>query len=58
MPHALDYQEQITNNLARCQPLLETLPDQAALLKLLATELHVPIKILSAGPTAEDKRLA
>ncbi|HEU5101433.1 MAG TPA: adenylosuccinate synthetase [Roseiflexaceae bacterium] len=55
--HDLAYQEQITNNLARCAPMLQAIPDQAALLQLLEDELGVPIGILSEGPTAEEKRI-
>ncbi|HJZ49437.1 MAG TPA: adenylosuccinate synthetase [Roseiflexaceae bacterium] len=56
-PHDLEYQERITQGLARCQPVLEAIPDQAALLELLATDLAVPVGLLSQGPTAEDKYL-
>lgn len=55
IPHSLAYQEQLTNNLARCRPLFETVPDLAALLELLSGELGVPIGLISEGPTAEDK---
>ena len=55
-PRALDYQEQLTQNLARCRPLLEPLADPQALLDLLATELGVPVRLASYGPAAEDKR--
>lgn len=54
---ALDYQEQLTNNLARCRPLLEPVADSAALLELLGSELGVPVRLTSHGPAAEDKRL-
>ncbi len=54
--HALDYQERITNSLARCAPVLEALADPSALLQLLESDLGVPIGILSEGPTAEEKR--
>jgi hypothetical protein len=37
--------------------MLQSIPDQAALLQLLERELGVPIGILSEGPTAEEKRL-
>jgi adenylosuccinate synthase len=56
-PHALDYQQRITDSLARCQPQLELVPDQAALLSLLEADLQLPIKIVSEGPAAEHKRL-
>jgi adenylosuccinate synthase len=55
-PRDLDYQERITSSLARCAPVLQAIPDQAALLRLLEDDLEVPIGILSAGPTAEEKR--
>jgi adenylosuccinate synthase len=55
-PYALDYQEQLTNNLARCRPLLEVIPDTSALLDLLAAELGVSVRLVSHGPAAEDKR--
>jgi len=54
-PRDLDYQERITNGLARCEPVLDAIPDRAALLRLLEGELGVPIGILSEGPTAEEK---
>jgi adenylosuccinate synthase len=56
-PRDLAYQERLTDSLARCSPLLETLPDRAALLDLLARELGTPVGLVSEGPTAEDKRL-
>jgi adenylosuccinate synthase len=56
-PRALDYQERITRSLARCQPQLEAILDQAALLKLLEAELQTPVKLVSEGPTAEAKQL-
>jgi adenylosuccinate synthase len=56
VPRALDYQERITNSLARCTPVLETLADPGALLHMLESELGVPIGILSRGPTAAGKR--
>src|SRR5215213_10107029 len=56
VPRDLDYQERITNSLARCTPVLETLADPSALLQLLEGDLGVPIGILSEGPTAEQKR--
>jgi adenylosuccinate synthase len=56
-PHVLDYQERITNSLARCAPVLEALADPSALLQLLESDLGTPIGIRSEGPTAEDKRV-
>ena len=56
-PRDLAYQERITQSLARCRPLLETVGDPAALLDLLAAELGVPIRLISEGPTAVDKHL-
>jgi adenylosuccinate synthase len=56
-PHALDYQQRITDSLARCEPLLQALPDQAALLSLVEADLQLPITIISEGPAAQDKRL-
>jgi adenylosuccinate synthase len=56
IPRDLDYQERITNNLARCTPALEALADPGALLQLLERDLGVPIGIVSEGPTAEEKR--
>ncbi|MBA3944600.1 MAG: adenylosuccinate synthetase [Herpetosiphonaceae bacterium] len=58
LPRSLSYQEQLTHNLARCRPLLETVPDVTTLLDLLTTELGLPIQIISEGPTAEDKQLS
>ncbi len=55
-PHDLDYQEQLTRNLACCAPLLEELPDAESLLRLLETELGLPVRLTSAGPAAEHKR--
>jgi len=55
-PRDLGYQERITNGLARCEPVLEAIPDRAALIRLLESDLGVPIGILSEGPAAEDKR--
>jgi adenylosuccinate synthase len=57
IPRALDYQEQLTNNLARCRPLLEPVADSQELLELLVVELGVPVRLVSHGPAAEDKRL-
>jgi adenylosuccinate synthase len=54
-PRSLAHQAQITANLARCQPLLEMVPDPAALLDVLAAELGVPVGLISEGPTCEDK---
>lgn len=56
-PHDLAYQERLGRTLARCRPLLEPLPDVAALPELLATSLGVPVGIVSMGPTAADKRI-
>jgi len=56
VPRALEYQERMTNNLAHCTPILETLADPSALLHLLESELGVPIGILSEGLTAAEKR--
>jgi adenylosuccinate synthase len=56
-PRSLAYQAQMTANLARCWPLLEIVPDRAALLDLLTAELRMPIGLISEGPTCEDKRL-
>ncbi len=56
VPHALDYQERITNRLARCAPVLEALADPSALLQLLERDLGVPIGLLSEGPTAAEKQ--
>ena len=55
-PRSLAYQEQITRNLADCEPVLETVTDANALLDLLVAELGVPVGLISYGPTAEDKR--
>ena len=57
MPRDLDYQERITNSLARCTPVLEALADPSALLHLLEHDLGVPIGIVSEGPTAEEKQI-
>jgi adenylosuccinate synthase len=54
--HDLEYQERITNCLARCTPVLEALADPNALLHLLERDLGLPISIVSEGPTAEEKR--
>ncbi len=56
-PRSLDYQEQLTRNLAGCRPVLERVPDVPALLALLAAGLRVPIGLISMGPTAEAKCL-
>ncbi len=58
LPHSLPYQEQLTHNLERCRPVLETIPDVSTLLERLATDLKLPIHIISEGPTAEDKHLS
>ncbi len=57
VPRDLDYQERITNSLARCTPVLETLADPSALLHLLEHDLGVPIGIVSEGPTAQEKQM-
>jgi adenylosuccinate synthase len=57
LPRDLDYQERITNSLARCTPVLEALADPDALLHLLESDLAVPIGIRSEGPTAQEKRV-
>jgi adenylosuccinate synthase len=54
-PRDLEYQERITNRLARCTPVLETLESPSALLQFVEHELGVPIGIISEGPAAEDK---
>lgn len=51
----LDYQASLAGRLARCRPLLEPVANPAALLELLANELDLPVRIVSAGPTAADK---
>jgi len=56
-PRALPYQEQITNALANCAPILEPLAERMALPSLLERELGVPVSLISEGPTAGDKRL-
>ena len=55
-PRDLAYQERITEGLARRRPLLESVASPAALLDLLAAELGVPVRLISEGPTAADKR--
>lgn len=54
-PHALNYQEQITHNLARCEPLLEEVADVEQLVDRLAAAAGCPAGLLSAGPTAAGK---
>ena len=55
VPRSLAYQEKLTHMLATCQPILEPMEDGAALVELVATELGVPVGLISVGPTAEDK---
>jgi adenylosuccinate synthase len=57
VPRSLPYQEQLTHNLARCRPQLEAVPSPETLLELLAADLGVPVRLVSEGPTAEDKRV-
>jgi adenylosuccinate synthase len=57
VPRDLDYQERITNGLARCTPVLEALADPGALLRMLESELEAPVGIVSEGPAAEGKRI-
>jgi adenylosuccinate synthase len=53
---SLAYQEQITRNLARCRPLFEPVANPTALLELLSGELETPVRLVSEGPSAADKR--
>ena len=53
---SLEYQEQITHNLARCHPMLEPVPSAGALLELLQSDLGVNVGLISTGPTWEDKQ--
>lgn len=53
--HDLDYQAQITQNLARCKPLLEQVSDVDTLLANLQSGLKLPIGIVSWGATAGEK---
>ena len=56
VPHALDYQSQLTRFLAHCTPILDQVTDTDSLLNMLAAALGLPIGLVSAGPTARDKR--
>ncbi len=53
--HDLDYQAQITQQLARCQPLFEPVADVDALLAMLGQELGLPVGIVSYGASASEK---
>jgi adenylosuccinate synthase len=52
----LDYQAALTQTLARCHPMLTPVTDRDALLALVSDELHVPIGLISTGPTAAEKQ--
>ncbi len=53
---SLDYQELLTQQLMRCKPQLKALHPET-LADFLASELGLPVGILSYGPTASDKLL-
>ncbi|MCG8351778.1 MAG: adenylosuccinate synthetase [Chloroflexales bacterium] len=53
---SLAHQEQIMRNLARCRPLFEPVANPSALLELLNGELGTPVRFVSEGPSAADKR--
>ena len=55
--HDLGYQEQITRNLAHCQPRLTPVENMDALLAMLATELDRPIGLLSFGASSGSKQV-
>lgn len=52
----LDYQAALTQTLARCRPILTPVTDNDALQALVSDELHVPIGLISTGPTAAEKQ--
>lgn len=54
--HDLAYQARITEHLMRCRPVLEPMADPDMLLAVLGDSLGVPVGLVSAGPTADDKR--
>lgn len=56
-PHALDYQQQITHNLAHCTPEFETVCDAWAIVNVLTDSLGVAVGLISTGPTAADKQM-
>ena len=56
IPQALDYQEKLTRTLARCRPLFEQVSDVESMLSRVASELGVPVGLISEGPTAAEKR--
>ncbi len=53
--HDLDYQARITANLARCKPSFESVADVDALLAKIEKTLNVPVRIVSYGPTSDEK---
>ena len=56
IPQALDYQEKLTHMLAHCRPLFEQVSDVESMLSRVASELGVPVGLISEGPTAAEKR--
>ena len=57
IPHDLTYQAQLTHKLKQCQPILQPIANTEALLHVIEEELGLPIGLLSAGPTAQEKEL-
>jgi len=53
----LAHQEQLTAQLRHCQPLLEEVSSEAALLAAITGATNRPIGIRSSGPTASAKQL-
>lgn len=56
VPHALDYQAQLTWFLTGCTPILDRVTNTNSLLNALTAALGLRIGLVSAGPTAREKR--
>ncbi|MFN8445169.1 MAG: adenylosuccinate synthetase [Caldilineaceae bacterium] len=54
-PHDLEYQSRITQNLTCCKPLFESVADVDSLLAKIEKTLNLPVRIVSYGPTANEK---
>ena len=55
LPDGLMEQERLTRQLEAIQPIYELI-GRNDLIELLGNELQVPIRLISTGPTCEDRR--
>jgi adenylosuccinate synthase len=58
VPEDLEYQERLTRIVEQCKPVYRAVPGAVDdFLTTLESDLGVPIRLVSAGPTADDKRV-